>query len=286
MVNLIDDGPRVDTHTKIVAAVVAVLAPVAYLAYVLGVQLVRGAPYEALYELSLFRTGVYAVVLGLLGVTVVVARTREYHASAWATVCALLAVPWLGLSTTVPAVGYLSVVFVGAVIATGAEFAYKRFRRGEAISLVTSVGRDGFLAGLTHLVVGFGLHVHVWRFQVFDPGFGTAGLALAVLLHVILGGVLFATGALPVVLWRRERLVLPALATVTWATWGVYGILTSRLRFPLGDAVSPQFFGPFVPHPQYLFGITELLVVLLAVAVVEYLARDAARRSKDVSSTG
>jgi hypothetical protein len=273
MANPIDDGSRFDTRTEIVAALIPILAPVAYLAYALGVKWVQGAPHEAVYELSSFRTGVYAVMLGLLGATVVIARNQGYHVSAWATVGVLLAVPWLELSTTVPAVGYLSVVFVGALIATGVEFAYDRFRRGNASSLVTGIGRYGILAGFGHLAVGLGFHVHVWRFHAFDSGYGVAGIALAVLLHVVLGSILFATGALPVVLWRRERLVLPAMATVTWATWGIYGTLTSGLFFPLGDSTGLQFFGGFEPHPQYMIGITELLVVVLAVAAVEYLAR-------------
>lgn len=132
---------------------------------------------------------------------------------------------------------------------------YNGWERGHTLALV---------AGLIHFVLGFGLQLYARQGL---PGFYTIILGTALM---SLG--LVVTGALPVLLWERYRLVLPGVATVGWFVWGLYGTWGIRSSLPWGafDGIN---WNTLPPYPDYMMKVNLLLLGLVILACVEVLVR-------------
>lgn len=97
-------------------------------------------------------------------------------------------------------------------------------------------GRHVLAVGSFHFAVGFSLQVYTRRFYWMDWT-GVANKLLMLLSYIYAGLALVAAGALVVILWRRYRLVGPALATSGWFLWGLYGLWQLRESLPLSNIV-------------------------------------------------
>lgn len=262
--------------TGLASGTAVLLTPAGYLAYVVTVRTVQGYPpkLEPLFSPPMI---LYYVVLSLTGVIVVLGWRWRLRIAPLATVGGLLVWPWLYLSIPIGSPGYASVPLVAACILVGTEGGLVRDPSAPGSAQVL----DGyvFAAGLFHLVAGIGLHIYTRRLILVEPSYGILGMVLGTSIYLVLGSILVVTGALPVIFWNYARLVLPALATVGWFVWGLYGTWLQRGRFPLGEFTGFGWFSiPLRPYPDYVIGITELLVLVLAVAGVEYIVRTVVRR--------
>lgn len=123
-------------------------------------------------------------------------------------------------------------------------------------------------AGLIHFVMGFGLQLYARQ--------GLPGFYLVILGTALASLGLVVTGALPVLLWERYRLVLPGTATVGWFVWGLYGTWAMRRSLPWGafDGIN---WNTLPPYPDYVMKVNLLLIVLVILAGVELLVRKGGR---------
>lgn len=238
-------------------AIAAVLTPTTYLAYVVAVWGLD-ALHFGLHPVR--ETAGFVLVIGVVGVLCLAAWRWRLYATPLVTALFLLWWPWFGGGLDVDyAVSYFP--FVGTSLLLAAEAAIHRHRRVAAL-----LDRPAVAVGLAHVLVG-----SLLQLAVRPPD---QSLMWAVVPVVAL--VLFATGALPVVLWRRERLVAPALAAAGWFAWGVYGIWTWWDSLPLSSFTGIGWTAP-VPHPDYALQSATLLLVVLVVAGLEYALRAGVR---------
>lgn len=127
-------------------------------------------------------------------------------------------------------------------------------------------------AGLIHFVLGFGLQLYGRQ--------GLPGVVLILLAHGVSALGLVVTGALPVLLWKRYRLVVPGMATGGWFLWGLYGAWTIRDSLPRG-AFSGINWNSLPPYPDYMLKWNLLLVALVVLAGAELIARRVGRAIHD-----
>lgn len=269
-----DGSPRLRAALAVAAAVL--LTPAGYLAYVLAVRWVQGHPLTV-EPLGSPQMLVYYGILSLTGVVAVLGWRWGLRVAPLATVGGLLVWPWVYLRIPIGGAGYVAVPLVAACLLTGLEWGliHEPSAPGQA-QLITG---SALAAGFLHFAVGFSLHIYTRRLILLNPDYGIVGMLLGALLYLVLGILLFGTGALAVIFWTRDRVVMPAVLTLGWVSWGLYGTWLQRARFPLGEFSGFGWFHvPLRPYPDYMIGITELLVVLLAVAGIEYLAHAAARQ--------
>lgn len=248
-------------HPVVSGAAVAVLTPVVYLAYVIAVW-----GFDAL-RLGLHPvrgTAGFALVLAVVGVLCLAALRWRLYGTPTIVALFLLAWPWVGGGSLNVDYGVSYFPFVGASVLLAVEAAIHRSRRVAAL-----LDRTAIAVGLAHAFAGLLLQ---WLVRLPDQD-----LLRAVVPVVTLA--LFATGALPVVFWRRKRLVAPAVAVAGWFAWGVYGVWQSRESLPLSSFAGVRWTAP-VPHPDYALQIAVLLLVVLVVAGVEYALRAAARTAE------
>lgn len=248
------------------------LTPLGYLAYVLAVRWLQGNPLYVEPLLST-RMGLYFLVLALTGVLVGLDWNLGLRATSLAAVGGLLVWPWVYISIPIGNVGYVSIPFVCVLFATAVEGSIRfpeRFRQFSTGSL----GRHALGAGLLHFVLGFALQVFARRF--FWLEYTSTGLVLMGVVYVVSGLGLVATGALPVVLWRRGRLVTPGALTTGWFVWGVYGTWKMRESLPWGafDGIS---WVSLQPYPDYMLKWTMLMVGLFALGGFEWTIRKGVR---------
>lgn len=256
-------------------AMAALLTPVAYLTYLLAVRGFQGHPLTV-EPVGSPRMILYFAILSLTGTVAVLGWLWGLRVAPLATVGGLLVWPWVYLLIPIGGPGYVAIPLVGACVLTGLEWGL--VRDPSAPGRPHAITGQALAAGIAHLAVGFGLHIYTRRLVLLDPSYGIVGMLLGAITYLVLGVILVGTGALPVILWTRDRLVVPALLTVGWVSWGLYGTWLQRARFPVGQFSAFGWFGvPLRPYPDYMLGIAELLVLLLAVAGIEYIARTAAR---------
>jgi hypothetical protein len=261
---------RADLRQILVVSVPIVLAPVLFELYWIGVYTVLAHPFTVK---PLSGAWIYIGMLGTLATTVILGWRRGLRLAPAATGLGLLIFPWLTLTTEIGGAGYPAWVFVFALLATVIEWEVRApMGHGVGAFLEGTVGRYALTAGFLHLILGFGLQIYVRRLQFADPAYGVTGMVVGSLIYAVTGFILFATGAVPVIAWCRERLVTPAVVTVGWFSWGLSGIFTSGLRFPLGEFTGIRWMHP-APHPDYMLQSTVLLVGVLSVTGLELLLK-------------
>lgn len=248
----------------------AVLTPAAYLSYVLLVRLLQGHPLSV-EPLWSGQMALYALVLALTGVVATLDWYWGIRATPLLAVGGLLVWPWVYLSIPVGNVGYVSIPFAGVLVATVLEGALRFPERVTQLQTGT-VGRYALAVGFVHFVLGFGLQVYARRF--FWMGYTFPGNLLMGIVYLVSGLALVATGVLPVILWKRRRLVIPPLVTAGWFLWGLYGTWRMRDSLPWG-AFSGINWISFTPYPDYMLQWTVLMVALLALSGGELLLRTA-----------
>lgn len=126
--------------------------------------------------------------------------------------------------------------------------------------------------GLVHFVVGFGL-------QLYGRN-GLPGAFLIPMAYAVSALGLVLTGALPVLLWVRYRLVLPGVGAVSWFLWGLNGTWTMRRSLPRG-AFQGINWNSLPPYPDYMLKWNLLLIAILVLAGAEFLVRRGGRATRD-----
>lgn len=257
----------------------AIVTPLGYLAYHLTVWTFQG--YTHLVELPRLTSDLFLgfLVFGITGALTVLTWSRGFRAAPVAALGTLLGVPWLYVGTLIINLGYATLPFVALLLVIGIEGAI-RFR-GQIQGVFTRrTRRIALAAGLLHFVFGFGLQMYARGLFWLDYSFPS--VLLMGFIYIVSGIALLVAGVLPVVLWSRYRLVTPAVATVSWFIWGVYGIWLRREALPLG-AFTGIGWGNFTPHPDYLLKWTGLMVILLMGAGTELVMQRVSQfvRTKD-----
>lgn len=244
---------------------VAVLAPAVYLPCLVAVQELE---HGSVIVQSWFEVVAFAVVVSVVGVVGLLAWRWRLRVTPVATILALGAWPWVVSSRPIWNRGYVYPLFVAVGFVLAVEAAVRRRRR-----VTTLLDRPAIAVGLAHVFVGFLLQMAV-RSLSFSSQWVVVLMWTVILSAVAL--VLFATGALPVVFWRHERLIAPAVVAAGWFAWGVYDIWTWRESLPLTAFQSVQW-AALEPAPDYAYQSTTLLLVLLVVAGGEYVLREVAQ---------
>lgn len=250
----------------------AILPPIGHLSYLIAIFWLQGYPIsiEPVFSTTMF---LYVLGLSLTGSIALLVWNWELQIAPVAALGALLVWPWY-YHAGIGSVDYGALPFVILLIAAGFEGVAKFPERlGEIAS--GSTGLYALAAGLLHLVLGFGLQVYTRQFFWMSTP-TLSGAELMGLLFIVSGLALVTAGATPVLLWRRERLVSPALMLAGWFLWGIYEAWRVRESLPLGDFVGIDWFFP-VPYPDYLLKATILLLLLLAVAGSELAIRRVGR---------
>lgn len=251
----------------------ALVTPAAYFAYVAAVRWLQGSPVN---EEPLLSTVVllWSIVLSSTGVLGVLGWYRDLRVAPSIAVGGLLLLPW-GFPSVVGRVGYVSIPFVGLLLVTVVEGAVRFPNRVDRLA-AGSVGRYALAAGILHFAAGFGIQIYARGFFWLDVAL--VGVLIYGGVYLVSGLALVATGALPVILWTRRRLVAPALLTAGWFLWGLYGTWQLRGALPMSiysraiDWVSLQ------AAPDYMLQWTVLAIGLLTVAGTEWLVRGVGRR--------
>lgn len=247
----------------------AIVTPLGYLAYHLTVWTFQG--YTHLVELPRLTSDLFLgfLVFGITGALAMLTWSRGFRAAPVAALGALLGVPWLYVGTLIINLGYATLPFVALLLVIGIEGAI-RFRGRIQGVFTRRTRRIALAAGLLHFVLGFGLQMYARRLFWLDYSFPS--VLLMGFIYIVSGIALVVTGALPVILWQRSRLVTPGLATVGWFMWGVYGIWLRWESLPLGHFAGIGW-GNFTPYPDYLLKWTGLMIVLLVGAGGELAMR-------------
>lgn len=250
----------------------AVVTPLGYLAYQLTLWSMQG--YPQLVELPPLTLDLFLglLVLGVTGAIAMLTWNRGFRVAPVAAFGALLGVPWLYFGPLIN-LGYSTLPFVALLLVIGVEGAI-RFRERIPEVVTGQTRRVTLGAGLLHFVLGFGLQMYARRLFWLDYSFPS--VLLMGFIYVVSGIALVVAGALPVVLWRRFRLVTPAVATISWFAWGAYGIWLRWESLPLGHFAGIGW-GNFTPHPDYLLKWTGLMIVLLVGAGAELAMRRVSR---------
>lgn len=258
-------GTAVPRRHHSAAAAVAALTPAVYLPYLVAVQQFE---HSGVIVQSWVEVASFALVVSIVGVLALLAWRWRLRATVGVTVLALAAWPWLTTARPVWNLGYVYVLFVAVALAFTAEAAVRQPHRVAAL-----LDRPAVSVGLAHVFVAFLLQ---WTVRPVSVSSQLVVVSMWVVIYAVVALILFATGALPVVLWRRKRLVAPALAAVGWFVWGVYGIWTWRDSLPLTPFTATKWTA-LEPAPDYALQSSTLLLVLLVVAGVEYALREAVR---------
>lgn len=273
-----DISPRI--RKGITIAGITLLTPIIYFAYVVSVKWFLEIPLNEEPLLSTMML-LWILVLSLTGGVASLGWVRGLRVGPAVGIGGLLLLPW-GLPPVVGSIGDISFVFVGLLLVAVAEGAV-RFP-GEVDRLFgDSAGRYALAAGLFHFAVGFGIQIYVRRFFWMDASL--AGVAIYGIIYLVSGLALVATGALPVILWKRRRLVTPAILTAGWLLWGLYGTWQLRGALPWGafegvDWISLQ------PSPDYMLQWTVLVIALLVVGGGESLLRSVGAVGGDGTAPG
>lgn len=246
----------------------AILTPITYVSYVLVVRRLQGPPLTVEVE-QLLSPGMllYFLVLAVTGALATADWYWGLRVTPPLAVGGLLLWPWIYYLSAIGSVGFASIPFVVVLVATFIEGAIRFPGRIER-ALTGSIGRYAILAGLLHFVLGFGLQLYARQ--------GLPGGVFIMLAYAISALGLVATGAVPVLLRSRHRLLSPAITTAGWFLWGLYGTWTVRDSLPRG-ASSGINWGGLPPYPDYMLKWTLLIVALLVLAGVELIARRAGR---------
>lgn len=259
---------RLQIPRSFALAASAVLTPIAYVSYVLVVRRLQGTPLTVEVE-QLFSAGMllYVLVLAVTGILATLDWYWGLRVTPPLTVGGLLFWPWIYFFSAIGNVGYASVPFVGVLVVTLIEGAIRFPERIERV-FTGSVGRYALVAGLLHFVLGFGLQLYARQ--------GLPGGVLIVLAYAVSALGLVATGAVPVLLWSRYRMVSPVVATTGWFLWGLYGTWTIRNSLPRG-AFSGINWDGLPPYPDYMLKWTLLMIALLVLAGAELMVRRVGR---------
>lgn len=244
-------------ETALLALASAVLVPLWYLSYSVFVRWLQGNP-TSVRALSSPPMLLSLLLLAVVGVFVVGLRVARLRASLGVVVAAFLAWPWLYISIPVGGVGPLTIPFVVALLVTVVEGTVRYQDRLEA-GFRQYTGRRALAIGVAHAAVGLGLQ---WYSRTGYPDRFFSPIAVGVSALALVG-----LGALPVVLWSRDRLVLPGMVVGGWLGWGLLRTWQLRASLPRGSFSAIAWVSTS-PAPDYAVKWTvPLLVVVVAVAV-------------------
>lgn len=265
--------PQISDRDIIVTLLVAAVTAFGYFFYVLAVRWLQNNPIivEPLLSNTMLS---YFTILSLIGITLRFSWRRGLRIAPGAIIVGLFIWPWLYLSIPIGSAAYVSIPFVGALIATTMEILYRSPERLRQFL----TDKHALIGGSFHFILGFGLQVYTRQLWWLNPELGTTGILGGFLLYFMLGLILFSTGALPVILWKRQKLVSPALVTTVWFLWGLYGTWIMRDSLPLSDFTGKQWIS-LVPYPDYMLHATMLLIALLVVTGGEFLIQKMIDRS-------
>ncbi|MFD1588869.1 hypothetical protein ACFR9U_17975 [Halorientalis brevis] len=252
--------------------IAAVGTPLAYLLYQFMLRSVQG--YTQLVTLPQLTPTLFLgfLVLGVTGALALLTWNLGFRIAPIAAFGAVLSVPWLYFGPPIN-LGYSTLPFGTLSLVIGVEGTI-RFRERTPEIVTDKTGWIAVGAGLLHFALGFGLQVATRQLFWLDNSFPS--VLLMGFIYVVSGIALVVAGALPVILWRRYRLVTPAVATVSWFTWGLYGIWVRWNALPLSEFTGIGW-GNFTPHPDYLLKWTGLMIVLLAGVGAELVLREISR---------
>lgn len=256
------------TRRIVLLILAAILTPAGYLAYLLFVVpvFVGATTLEPVSTKYLF---VYILILAEIGVVLAGGWEWGLRIAPVLAIVALLGRPLILPIRSIGLLGQVAAPFVFVAVVTAVEAAIRFPDRTGRFVVVEAAGGAALGVGLLHVVLGLLLQVYVRRLYWLDASL--PGLLLAPLVYAIAGVGLFGTGALPVVLWSRNRLLSPGLLTVGWFVWGVYGIWT-RSGIPLSEFAGINWFA-LKPHPDYMLQWTMLLVGILFLTGWEFAIR-------------
>lgn len=253
----------------VLLALTAILTPTGFLAYVLFVQPVLTEPSTIRPASSKFLL-FYILILSEIGVVVLGGWRWGLRVAPILTVGVLLGRPLVMPIRVVGRLGQVAIPFVFMVVVTTAEAAIRFPDRVGRRLFVETAGGFALGFGLLHLFLGLLLQVYVRRLYWLDSSL--PGPILFGVIYSIAGFGLVVTGALPVVLWSRNRLLTPGLLTVGWFLWGVHGIWT-RSGIPLSEFAGINWMA-LEPHPDYMLQWTMLLVGILFLTGCEFAIRE------------
>ncbi len=252
-------------HPVSAGVVAAVLAPAASLPYLVAVHQFKYAYGIVPSQTQVLR---FVVAVAVVGVLVSLALRWRLRGAVVTTGFVLVVFPWLGPSASSVDAGSGHMLLVVAAVALAVEAALRRHRQ-----VVALLDRAAVAAGIAHVLVAF-----LVQMAVHPVNFSLVWVVVLLwgVIYSVVALILFATGALPVVLWRRGHLVTPAVAAVGWFSWGVYEIWRARESLPLTDFQAIRWTVP-QPHFDYAFQSSTLLLVILIVAGLEYALRTVTR---------
>jgi hypothetical protein len=243
--------------TVFLAIVAAVLVPPGYLSYSVLVRWLQGNP-TAVRALSSPPMLLSILLLAWVGVLAVGLRVTRLRVSLGVVLVGFLAWPWLYISVPVGGGGPLAIPFVVALLVTAGEGTVRYQDRLEA-GYRQYAGRHALAVGLGHAAVGLGLQ---WYSRTGYPDRFFSPIAVGISALALVG-----LGALPVVLWSRDRLVLPGVVVGGWLGWGLLRTWQLRASLPRG-AFSGIAWVSTAPAPDYAVKWTvPLLAVVVGVAV-------------------
>ena len=248
-----------------VPAAMAVLAPVAFHAYVVTIVQLRSGRFDpGLHPVEV----VELVVVGLVGGFGVVAWRRGLATPAVFVGVPLVGLPWLA-SLGDLAGPLLAAAVVGLLVAVPVE-ARVRHRQRLADLFDVRVGRAALKVGAGHFLLGFGVHLVRLPWTMDFQTDALAAFAGAVFVHFLLGLGLVVTGIAPVAARRRYGFSTPLAVLGLWVLVGLLGALGGPV-YPSGCLGLGWLV--FVPFGGYLYSVVPLAVVLLGVGLVEAAPR-------------
>lgn len=253
------------TRCIVLLILAAILLPAAYLAYVLYVVPLVVGP-TTLQPVSTKYLFVYIVILAEIGVVLAGGWEWGLRIAPVLTIVALLGRPLIVPIRSIGLLGQVAAPFVFMMVVTAVEAATRFPDRTGRFMVVDAAGGAALGVGLLHVFLGLLLQVYVRRLYWLDASL--PGILLAPVVYAIAGAGLFATGAIPVILWSRNRLLTPGLLTIGWFLWGVYGIWT-RSGIPLSEFSGINWIA-LKPHPDYMLQWMMLLVGILFLTGCEF----------------
>lgn len=252
----------------------AILTPPIFLGYATGVRLLRNRPADFGPLLSV-DGGLLIFLLALLGSLAVVMWTSGLRVAPIVGFGSLLLVPWLLYTGRHAAAEVLLPVTVLMLIASG-EWAIRRPRSGRKV-LREKLGRNELTVGLSHLVIAAALQWQSRGLAWLD--YSVSGVFIGSVVYFVSACAIFVIGVLVVVAWRHHSLILPALASLGWVMWGIFGWMRGYSLPGSPSDLGAVHWVTLQPYPDYMLKWVMLLLAIAGVAVLELGLRSGVKKS-------
>lgn len=251
-----------------------ILTPTIYLAYATGVRVLRNRPSEFGPLLSV--DGILLIsLLALLGCLAAVMWTSGLRVAPVVGLGSLLLVPWL-LYTGRHAAAEVALPVTSLMLIASVEWAIRSPSSAREV-LREKLGRNELAVGISHLVIAAGLQWESRGIAWLD--YSASGVVIGSVVYFVSACAIFGIGVLVVLAWHRHRLILPALANLSWVMWGIYGWMRGySLPGSPRDLGAVHWVG-IQPYPDYMLKWVVLLLGIAGVAVIELGLRAGVKKS-------